>query len=220
MKVFLGSRCIDLPSHREKGRFLIHWRNRIVGHEVLFTRELPGDGLRVTTETTMSVPRLDLRQVATADYDRHLRPKRCVLMSEINQRRLALDLEIGDDRVRAITRLQRRAESKTIPLHREPLLLLEHCFALHALAGYVIGWRGNGAAAFTAVPVFEPLRIIPGNGERILMGGRSYPSPTLSIDLSPAVREHQWLGESWVERLVIPSAHLRAEWKQANRNGG
>lgn len=211
---------LQIPSHREKGRFVLLWRNRVVGHEVLFTRELPKESIRIIAETTLTVPRLELRQVVTADFDAHLRPRHCVLISEINQRRLALDLRIGDNEVCAATRLGRKKESKTIPFRGEPLLLLEHCFALHTVAGHVARrWNGR-ARSFVAIPIFEPLEVILGNGDQILMGGCRFSPPTVSLELTSRVREHIWMEEGWAKRVALPAAHLRAEWRENRPNGG
>ena len=51
-------------------------------------------------------------------------------------------------------------------------------------------------------------------GLKVLLGGREFPPPALSLRLTSELDEHVWLLHGWIERLVIPQAQMRIEWTQ------
>jgi hypothetical protein len=47
---------------------------------------------------------------------------------------------------------------------------------------------------------------------KVLLGGREFAPPALSLHLTPDLDEHVWVAGDWIERLVIPQTQMRVEW--------
>jgi hypothetical protein len=197
------------------GRFVLALRGRPIGSEDLQV-ELAGGRLRVEAETAIAFGRSHLRQTVSAEYDSRLRPGWCKVRARIDSRDLSCDITFGHDSVMVRGSGAGGPPVREIPLPCPPLLLVDNCFATHALAALaaaaVSGPEATAMPArFLAAPAGAPLTVTPGRGP-LLVGGESWSPPTITIDLLPELQEHAWIEGSWVERLAIPQAHLRADW--------
>lgn len=198
------------------GRFVPHFRNRPAGQESV--KIAAGDGclgMRVTTE--LEIHGLTVRQSVTAWFDRTLHPRRCMLFSGTDLRDPKLDLVL--DGARAVKRYRHGngVRMEAVVLRRTPLLLIDNCFALHALAGLIVQRRRHHEDAYESIPAFRELRVTAPGTAGVLLGGEVYPAPSVTIHLAPGFDEHIWLGEPWVDRLIVAWMHLRADWI---RDGG
>src|SRR2546425_9296521 len=66
--------------------------------------------------------------------------------------------------------------------------------------------------AFLSLPACEELRLTRPGVLKVLLGGREFRPPALSLHLTPELDEHVWLLGDWTERLVIPQTQMRIEW--------
>ena len=199
------------------GRLVPSVRNRAVGQESSAAVERPDGGLQISVETEMAFGEVGLLQSVVASYDEMLRPEWCRVDATINSRTLQIEVDIG--RRDAIARFSSDAgdEEKTIPLHGRPLLLLDNCFTLHALAAWsAVCGEGNEqssveAASHTALPIGRELRVSSPALERVCLGGADLGTPSVTLHLGPDLDEHVWFVDNWVERLAIPRLHVRVD---------
>ena len=94
----------------------------------------------------------------------------------------------------------------------EPLLLVDNCFALHAVAGWRASRQSEGSALFTSIPSFGKVLASVQDHPPILMGGREFGSPSVMLRLLPELSEYFWLRQDWIERMALPRSHLWVEW--------
>ncbi len=199
------------------GRLVPSVRNRAVGQESSAVVERPDGGMQISVETEMAFGEGGLRQSVVASYDEMLRPEWCRVEATINSRTLQIEIDIG--RRDAVARFSSDAgdEEKTIPLHGRPLLLLDNCFTLHALAAWsAVGGDGTerggvGDTIHTALPVGRDLRVSSPALERVCLGGADLGTPSVTLRLGPDLDEHVWFVNDWVERLAIPRLHVRVD---------
>jgi hypothetical protein len=203
------------------GRFVLSLRHRPIGSEDLHV-DLSGGRLRVEAETGIAVGRSRLRQTVSAEYDARLRPAWCRVRSTIDSRSLECDIAFEEGRVLVRGSGAGGPPLREMPLSCPPLLLVDNCFVTHALASLAAATAADSATAgagaparFLAAPAGGILTVAPGR-QPILVGGEAYPPPTITIDLLPDLQEHAWIEGSWVDRLAIPQAHLRADWIGGN----
>ena len=198
------------------GRFIPHFRNRPAGQETLEI-VAEDDCLMLSIMTELEIPGHPMRQLVTARFDRSLRPRGCMLFSGTDPWNLQLDLVV--DGRRAVTRYRnengRRMETSV--LARTPLLLIDNCFASHALAGLVVQSLRPREEIYESIPAFQKLRVTTPGTADVLLGGEGYYAPHATMHLAPGVDEHVWIGNHWVDRLIIPGMHLRVDWV---RDGG
>ena len=198
------------------GRFVLRLRDRPIGTEDLQV-DLSGGRLRVEAETGIAVGRSRLRQIVSAEYDARLRPGWCKVRTTIDSRSIECDITFEPTRVVVRGSGAGGPPLREILLSSPPLLLVDNCFVTHALASLAAAAAGPAAAGpgspmrFLAAPAGETLTISPGR-QPVRFGGEAYPPPTVTLDLLPELQEHAWIESSWVERLAIPQAHLRADW--------
>lgn len=194
------------------GRFVPLFRNRPIGEETV--RAEPGaDGrLLLRAETRITIRRFDLRQTVIAAFAPDLRPEWCRLEAVLDSGRVALEMEIGPNG--AVTRhlSSGRERSGRVEFDRPPLLLLDNCFASHALAALGAVRHPQTAAVFVSLPACEDLPVTRAGTLKVLLGGRAYGPPTLTLHLTPDLDEHVWLSGGWAERLVIPQTQMSVEW--------
>jgi hypothetical protein len=201
------------------GRFILHQRGRPIGAEDLRV-DLASGRLRVEADTRVETGRVRLRQTTLAEYDTRLRPGWCTVRATIDTRSITCDITFEAGRVVVRGSGIDGPALREIPLSCPPLLLVDNCFATHALAslGAAVVVAASAPpempARFLAAPSGAPLVIAPGR-RPVLAGGESWPPPTITIGLLPDLQEHAWIEGSWVERLAIPQAHLRADWSPA-----
>ncbi len=199
------------------GRLVPSVRNRAVGQESSAAVERPDGGLQISVETEMAFGEGGLRQSVVASYDEMLRPEWCRVDATINSRTLQVEVDIG--RRDAIARFSSDAgdEEKTIPLHGRPLLLLDNCFTLHALAAWsAVCGDGNErggveAAIHTALPIGRDLRVSSPALERVCLGGADLGTPSMTLHLGPDLDEHVWFVDNRLERLAIPRLYVRVD---------
>lgn len=215
---------MSLPAACATGRFVPHFRNRAIGRESVRLRP-EGEGWRLSAETEIAVNRLVLSQRLEAVYGPGLAPEWCIVEGRINSRPMSLQIEIDGQQAVLRSRSDRREGERCLPLRHLPLLLPDNAFASHALAALAALDRvGEGCPAagedtpaaarvtFTALPAGEVLEAARGAGG-VLLGGREFPPPALSLRLMPGLEEHVWLSAGWVGRLVVPQAQMRVEWE-------
>lgn len=198
------------------GRFILCLRDRPIGVEDLQV-DLAGGRLRVEAETCIDLGRSRLRQTLCAEYDAQLRPGWCKVRATIDSRCIECDITFEPGHVMVRGSGAAGPVRREIPLSSSPLLLVDNCFATHALASLAAAAAGPSPAGhgaptrYLAAPAGETLTVSPGR-QPVLLGGVTYPPPTLTLDLLPEFQEHAWIEASWVDRLAIPQAHLRADW--------
>jgi hypothetical protein len=202
------------------GRFVLRLRHRPIGTEDLRV-DLSGGRLRVEAETGIAVGRSRLRQTMSAEYDARLRPGWCKVQTTIDSRSLECDITFEERRVVVRGSGAGGPPLREIPLSSPPLLLVDNCFVTHALASLAAAAAGPAPAGsplrFLAAPAGEVLTISTGR-QPVRFGGEAYPPPTVTLDLLPDLQEHAWIEASWVDRLAIPQAHLRADWIPGKSN--
>ena len=194
------------------GRFVPRFRNRPIGQETV-RAEAGADGrLLLRAETRIAIRGFTLCQTVIAAFAPDLRPEWCTLEADLDTGRVALEAEIG--RNGAVTRHRSggRERSGRVEFDRPPLLLLDNCFASHALAALGVMRHPPGTDPFVSLPAFEDLPVTRTGTLKVLLGGREYAPPTLSLHLAPDLDEHVWMSGDWVERLIIPQTLMSVKW--------
>jgi hypothetical protein len=203
------------------GRFVPSFRNRPMGAETVRAEPGPGGRLLLRAETEIAINRFTLRQTVIAGFAPDLRPEWCTLEATLNSGRVSLEVEIGRDG--AVTRYRSGGQGRSgqLEFDRPPLLLLDNCFASHALAALSALNHPPATAMFVSLPAFEDLPVTRSGTMKVLLGGREFAPPALSLHLTPDLDEHIWVAGDWVERLVIPQTQMRVEWATPlPKNGG
>ena len=208
----------DAPAHDAiaracgAGRFVPFFRNRPIGQESVHAEIDASGGLSLRAETEIAIHRFALRQTVIAEFAAGLRLRWCTVDARVNSRRLSLGVEIDRDRAVAWCRSGEQGCPGRCDLEHPPLLLLDNCFASHALAALAARHHPPGPAAFTSLPAREKLTVTRPGTSKVLLGGREFAPPTLSLHLTPDLDEHVWAAGAWIERLVIPQSQMRVEW--------
>src|SRR5262249_8858708 len=117
-----------------RGRFVPHVRNRPIGSETVRAENGPGGGLRLRVETVLAVHRFELRQTVVAEYAADLTPRSCAVEAVVDSRPFSLALELGDGRAIVSSRSGTGEATAGHDLVLPPLLLIDNCFATHAVA--------------------------------------------------------------------------------------
>ena len=194
------------------GRFVSLYRNRPIGSESIRAEAGASGRLRVRAETEIAVNRFALRQTVVAGFAADLRPEWCTVEATVNSRRVCLEVDVGRDRAVVRHRSADQDRSAHCDLTRPPLLLLDNCFVSHALAALAAMRQPHGTAVFFSLPACEDLPVTRSGTLKVLLGGREFAPPALSLHLTPDLDEHVWLLGDWIERLVIPQTQMRIEW--------
>jgi hypothetical protein len=194
------------------GRFVPFLRNRPIGSESVRAETGTAGRLRLRATTEITVHRFALRQTVIAGFTADLRPEWCTVETCVNTRRVSLEVEVGHDRAFTRYRSGEQARSGRCDLEHEPLLLVDNCFASHAVAALAARRRAPGTALFVSLPACEDLAVTRSGTLKVLLGGREFAPPALSLHLTPELDEHVWVEGDWVERLVIPQTQMRVEW--------
>jgi hypothetical protein len=203
-----------------RGRFVPSFRNRAVGQETVRASRIAGGGARLSAETEIVIGRFALRQSVVADLDGALRPRSCRVITTSGSQELSLEVTLEDHRAVACHRWGGRSRARTQALAHEPLLLVDNCFSLHALAALVAHRRAGEWAVFQSIPAFEELTVtVPGTAP-VLLGGSELAPPAVTLHLAPDLQEHAWIAGAWVERLVIPQTQIRVDWLRNGRTEG
>jgi len=194
------------------GRFVPFFRNRPIGSESARVETIAAGRLRLRAETEITMNRFRLRQTVIAGFTGDLRPEWCTVDVCVNSRRMTLEVEI--DRDRALTRYRSGEQVRPgrCDLAHPPLLLVDNCFASHALAALAARRHPPATAVFTSLPACEDLPVTRPGTMKVLLGGREFAPPALSLHLTPDLDEHVWVAGGWIERLVIPLSQMRVEW--------
>ncbi len=194
------------------GRFVPYFRNRPIGSESVRAEAGASGRLRVRAETEVAVGRFSLRQTVIAAFASDLRPEWCTVEATVNARRISLAVEVGRDRAVVAYRSGTEGRTGRCDLTRPPLLLVDNCFASHALAALAARGRPSATRVFLSLPACEDLPVTRSGTLKVLLGGREYAPPALSLRLTPDLEEHVWVADGWVERLVIARTQMRVEW--------
>ena len=196
------------------GRFVSLYRNRPIGSETIRAEAGPSGRLRVRAETEIAVNRFTLRQIVVAGFTDGFRPEWCTVEATVNSRRIGLDLDVGPDRAVVRYRSADQDRSTQCDLPHPPLLLVDNCFVSHALAALAAARQPQAASEFLSLPACEELSVTRPGALKVLLGGREFAPPALSLHLTPDLDEHVWLRGDWIERLLIPQTQMRIEWAQ------
>jgi hypothetical protein len=195
------------------GRFLPLFRNRPVGHEIVRAATTAAGGLRLSAETDLAVERFQLRQSVEAEFDCALRPRSCIVSATSGPRQMSLEIQIRDDRADVRCILDGETQARVMLMPNQPLLLIDNCFALHAVAALLAGACTATPRLFTPIPAcFELRATAPGAGA-ILLGGQDLGLPDVTMHLAGDLEEHAWIRGGWVERLALPRAQMRIDWR-------
>jgi hypothetical protein len=194
------------------GRFVPHFRNRAIGSETVRAEAGTAGRLRLRAETEIAIHRFDLRQTVVAEFAADLRPHWCTVEAVVNSRRFSLTVEAGRDRAVVASRSGKEQRSAHCDITRPPLLLVDNCFASHAFAALAAARHVPATDDFLSLPACEGLPVTRSSGLKVLLGGREFTPPALSLHLTPDLDEHVWLLGDWIERLVIPQTQMRIEW--------
>jgi hypothetical protein len=194
------------------GRFVPFFRNRAIGSEAVGLETVAAGRLRLRAETEITMNRFSLRQTVIAGFTADLGPEWCTVDVCVNSRRMTLEVEIGRDK--AVTRYRSGEQIRPgrCDLAHPPLLLVDNCFASHALAALAARRHPPAAAVFTSLPACEDLPVTRPGTMKVLLGGRAFAPPALSLHLTPDLDEHVWVAGGWIERLVIQQSQMRVEW--------
>lgn len=202
------------------GRFVSLYRNRPIGSETIQAEAGPSGRLRVRAETEIAVNRFALRQIVVAGFTNGLRPEWCTVEATVNSRRMSLDLDVGPDRAVVRYRSAEQDRSTECGLPRPPLLLIDNCFVTHALAALAAARQPQAASVFLSLPAFEELAVTRPGAQKVLLGGREFEPPALSLHLAPELDEHVWLRHDWIERLLIPQTQMHIKWTETATSPG
>lgn len=194
----------------EAGRFVVHFRNRAIGDERAWLTVDTRGRLRLRAETQVTVNDFVLRQTVEARFEALMRPEWCIVSGNVNSRNVEMEIEVDRDEARLRSRSAEGERVTSCALLHPPLLLPDNCFVAHALAALTA--LGGASRVFTALPAGETLETAtPGSG-RVLLGGREFPPPSISLRLTPDLDEHAWIAGDWIERLMVPQAQMRVDW--------
>src|SRR5262249_18016670 len=142
----------------------------------------------------------ELRQTVVAEYAADLRPRRCAVEAVVDSRPFSLVLDVDESRAIVSSRSGTHESSAAHDLVVPPLLLIDNCFATHALAALAAAQAAPGREEFLSLPAGMTLRVTRSPGLNVLLGGQDLASPALTLLLAPELDEHVWLREGWVER--------------------
>ncbi len=195
-----------------KGRFVPYFRNRPIGSETVRAEAGAAGRIRLRVETEIAIHRFDLRQTVVAEFAADLRPHWCTVEAVVNARPFTLTVEVGRDRAVVASRSGTEQRSAPCTITGPPLLLIDNCFASHALAALAAARHAPATDEFVSLPACEELRLTRAGGIKVLLGGREFTPPAFSLHLTPELDEHVWLLGDWIERLVIPQTQMRIEW--------
>src|SRR5206468_13112826 len=115
--------------------------------------------LLLRAETRIAMRRFNLRQTVIAAFAPDLRPEWCALEAALDSGRVALEAEIGRNGAVTRHRSAGREREGRVEFDRPPLLLLDNCFASHALAALGAMRHPQAAAIFVSLPAFEDLPV-------------------------------------------------------------
>ena len=215
------------------GCFVPHFRNRAIGRETARLSAEGGGRWRLRAETEIAVNRFTLRQTLEAAFDAGLGPEWCIVQGQVNSRPMSLEIEISGQNVSSCSRFAGRERALSRALRHPPLLLPDNAFAAHAVAALAAMSRVDAARSespagptsatqlmFTALPAGEDVEARAPGSSRVLLGGREFPPPTISLRLAPDLDEHVWLADSWVGRMMVPQGQMRVEWVLEERAEG
>jgi len=194
------------------GRFVPFLRSRPIGSESVRAESGASGRLRVRVETEIAVNRFALKQTVIAEFTGDLRPEWCTVDACVGSRRVLLEVEIGPDRAVTRSRSEGRERTGECDLGRPPLLLLDNCFATHALAALAVRRLPPDTSVCLSLPACDDLPITRTGTLKVLLGGREFTPPALSLHLTPNLDEHVWVAGDWIERLMIPQTQMRVEW--------
>jgi hypothetical protein len=194
------------------GRFVPYFRNRPIGSETLRAEAGASGRIRLRAETEIAIHKFDLRQTVVAEFAADLRPRFCTVEAVVNARPFSLELEVERDRAVVASRSGTERRSALCDITRPPLLLVDNCFASHAFAALAAARHAPAIDAFLSLPACEELHLTRPGVLKVLLGGREFTPPALSLHLTPDLDEHVWLLGDWIERLVIPQTQMRIEW--------
>ena len=175
------------------GRFVPFFRNRPIGSESMRAETGPSGRLRLRAETEITVNSFSLRQTVLAGFTADLRPEWCTVDACVNSRRMSLEVEIGRDRATTRSRSGEQKGSRRRDLDHPPLLLLDNCFTSHALAALAARRHPPATAVFVSLPACEDLPVTRSGTLKVLLGGREFVPPALSLHLTPDLDEHVWI---------------------------
>jgi hypothetical protein len=195
------------------GVFVARFRNRPFGHEEVSVTPAPGSCILIRATTIIDAKPMSLHQEMSAIFDEGLRPRLCEIAGSLNGQPLEMRLEIGDEEATVQLRHGERADAGTHRLTREPLLLVDNCFVLHAVAGLAVGRGIEDDSTFASIPAFDEMKATRGAGARVLLGGHDFDPPAVTLHLAPHLSEYVWIEDVWVHRLVIPTAHMIVDWR-------
>ncbi|MBI4169399.1 MAG: hypothetical protein HY510_05615 [Acidobacteria bacterium] len=201
------------------GEFVLSFRNRPIGRESARAIPTPGGGLGLRVETALEVGRFLLRQEVVVDLDCALRPKCCRVTTVHDSQQMYLEMNFDQDRVVARYVRDGRERCRSIALDHPPLLLVDNCFSLHALAAVIARRRSGSETIFTSVPAAADLTVTAPGIRPVLLGGRDFGPPTLTLHLAPDLQEHAWIRGGWAERLVVPQAQMCVDWVRKEGGG-
>ncbi len=208
-----------LVAHGE-GRFVPFFRNRPIGHESLRLSAVASGGLALRAETEIVLHRFALRQSVAAEFDHDLRPRCCRVTANTGPHVMQLALEIDGSHAVARFGLNGETRSVSTEITHEPLLLVDNCFSLHALAALAVSAQGEKGRSYLALPVAELLTAATPGVAPVQLGGVTFEPPTITLHLTPRIQEHAWVRGGWIDRLVVPQAQIRVDWLPGTIEGG
>lgn len=207
------------------GCFVPHFRNRAIGKETARLTAEGGGRWRLRAETEIAVNRFSLRQTLEAAFDAGLCPEWCIVQGKVNSRPMSLEIEIKGRNALLRSRFAGQERALSRALRHPPLLLPDNAFAAHAVAALAALSSADAARfgstaeppsswhlPFTALPAGEDLEVVAPGSSGVLLGGREFPAPAISLRLTPELDEHVWLAAGWVVRMMVPQAQMRVEW--------
>ncbi len=208
-----ASRALEeSPPAVRRGRFVPSFRNRPIGEETVEWGSTPSGGLSLQAETTLAIDRLRLFQKVVAEFDASARPERCRISARHGSREYEIDVEIEGSRVLVRTTGDLDSGSRLEEVPHEPLLLVDNCFSLHALAALVASRSAMGGRRFSSVPAFQELGVTAPGRIPVLLGGERFEPPALTLHLTDSLNEHVWISRGRVERLIVPEIQIQVDW--------
>jgi hypothetical protein len=191
--------------------FIAFLRNRAVGEERVRVLRDPGEGTVLEALTRIAVGSFRLAQTAVAGLGSDLRPKWCRVTAKQPSMTMSLEIVVDSERARVRHRIGDRAAERTVPLSAAPLLLVDNCFALHALAALSVLRAGAASRSWLALPAGRAVTArSPGEGE-VPTGGWVYARPDLTLHLADGLVEHAWAVDGRIDRLMVPVLQMRVE---------
>jgi hypothetical protein len=202
----------ESPPAARRGRFVAAFRNRPIGEEKVEWGSTPSGGLRLQAETTLALDRVRLFQKVAAEFDAAARPERCRISARHGSREYEIDVEIAGSRVHVRAAGDLDSGSRLEEVDHEPLLLVDNCFSLHALAALVASRGETAGRRFSSVPAFQELGVTAPGLAPVLLGGERFEPPTLTLHLTDSLNEHVWISRGRVERLIVPEIQIQVDW--------